>query len=105
VLSDEGGRSILMLKQALELAGDHVVVPILVPSAAVGKALSNIAWGLLYEYEDGPARHKRLRFISSGTVTHLAGFPETPVLADHTWYESIAWVQDALDRLRKTAGL
>lgn len=97
-------RSTLMLKKALELAGEHDVVPILVPNFNIGHTLSDMAWNLLGEYEDGPDRHKRLKFVPNGQHTHLAGFPETPVLADHTWHDSVAWVLEAQRRLEATEG-
>lgn len=100
-MSDER-RTTRMLQKALELAGEHDVVPILVPNVNIGRTLSDMAWDLLYEYEDGPARHKRLKFVPNGAQAHLAGFPEQPVLADHTWHDSVAWVFEAQRRLQAT---
>lgn len=92
------GRTTRMLVMALEATVDHERVHIFVPQLRDAETMRNAAHLLLPRVKGtSPESIKRLRFLTGQEPNDRGRSPSDPCFADHTWHESVEWV----DRTRK----
>ena len=97
---NRSGRTTRMLTKALEAAGDHEVVPIMVHSETAIDPLKRIAWSLMHKWPDGKDRFFKLRFCRTGA--NLRGLPSKPIFVDNQWVASIQWILEVLKDAKET---